>query len=121
MSKPKIDFVKVLDACVVAANEAGDKWVAEHTQPAFAVMEGNRCVGKLLDVCGFGFVQINDKRTAFAKFIKKFQNGYDNAVSINHKYRSRQEWGLNETTAYAIQKVLIDNGIKGTSVYSRID
>lgn len=117
----KIDFDAILKEATEAANAAGDKWVAEHTEPAYAVMNGNQCVGKLLDVCGFGFVQINDKRTAFAKYIKDIQNGYTTSVSLRHKYKGRQEWGLNEATAYAILRVLQSHGIKGVSVYSRID
>lgn len=124
----KTNFEVIMREAVIAANEAGDKWVAEHTRPAFAVYNTNvltgkpvgECLGTMLDVCGFGFVEITDRRTAFAKFIKKTY-GSNRSVPIRHKYSGRQEWSLNESTAYAVLGVLNKHGIKGCSVYSRID
>lgn len=115
------DYSNILLEATKAANEAGDAWVAAHTRPAFAVMDGNRCVGQLLDVCGFGYVQVDDKRTGFAKWLKKVQDGYNSVVRLNTKYRMRQELGLNEATAYAACAVFQKYGVKGVSVYSRID
>lgn len=120
--KQIMEFNKILKEATEAANAAGDKWVVEHTKPVWSVRDGaNREVGQLLDVCGFGFIQVKDKRSAFVKYIKEIQNGYDSTIQINSKYRMRQEWSLNEATAYAALKVLQDHGIKGLSVYSRID
>lgn len=116
-----LDFDAIMNEAREAANAAGDKWIAEHTKPAYAVMQGNQVVDTLLDVCGFGFVQVTDKRTSFAKYLKKVQNGYNETIQLNHKHRGRQEWSLNEVTAYAIAGVLRSHGIKGISVYSRID
>lgn len=121
-------FDKIMKEATQAANEAGDKWVAEHTKPTIAIYNadlfGNpvgKCVGQLLDVCGFAHVSIKDKRTSFAKYIKKIQDGYDGFVSVHHKYRGRQEWGLNEECARAALKVFNSYGIKGLNLYSRID
>ena len=117
-----LTFSKILKEATESANKAGDKWIEEHTKPVWSVVDNfGKNVGTLLDVCGFGFVQIKDKRTSFSKYIKDIQNGYDNSIQLNHKYRGRQEWSLNEATAYAIYNTLKSHGIKGLSVYSRID
>jgi hypothetical protein len=121
------NFESILEEAFHVANEAGDKWMSEHTKPAFAIynadLSGNvygDCLGTMLDVCGFGYVQITDKRTSFAKYMKTTY-GSNSSVRLNHKYRNRQEWSLNEATAEAILKVLRKNEIKGVSLYSRID
>jgi len=113
----------------MAAEAAGDKWVVEHTEPVYAVYNADVITGKaygkslgtMLDVCGIAYVQITDKRTGFAKYIKKIQNGYNNAVHLNSKYSGRQEWGLREACSYAALNVLDSHGIKGVSVWSHID
>jgi hypothetical protein len=117
------EFANILQEAKEAANVAGDAWFKAHTKPIWSVVDDftGKEVGQLLDVCGFGFVQINDRRTSFAKYIKKAQDGYDSTLQINHKYSGRQEWSLNEATAYAILGVLNKHGITGVSVYSRID
>jgi hypothetical protein len=119
LQKKKFDAIMKL--ATNAANDAGDKWMSEHTSPAWAVMNGSQCVGTMLDCCGFGYVRITDKRTAFSKYIKEISNGHNYAVHVPHKYRMRQEMGLNEATAWAVYKVLTAHDIKGIDVYSRID
>jgi hypothetical protein len=111
----------IVDEAVKAANEAGDKWIAEHTKPAFAVMDGNKQVGTMLDVCGFAYVDITDKRPKFVKWLIQYQD-YAGCVHLNHKYRSRQEMGLNEATAEAMLEVFRKHGVeKGFRFFSRID
>jgi hypothetical protein len=102
----KPNFESLLQQATLAANEAGDKWVNEHPRG---------------DVCGFGFIELRDNRTRFSKWLKVRQNGYTTSVQLNHKYRGRQEWGLNEACARAGLAVLRDAGIKGLTLYSRID
>ena len=118
------EFANLISKATEEANKAGDKWIAEHTKPVWNVVNeySGEVVGQLLDVCGFGYVRITDKRTSFAKYLKKVQrNGYIGYVDIFHKHRCRQELGLNTATATAIYKVLSEAGIKGIEIYSRID
>lgn len=126
-------FEKIIVDATKAAKEAGDKWIAEHTKPVFAVYNADlitgkaygKCLGTMLDCCGFASILVKDKRTAFAKWLKTVQpswdGGYNGAVRINDKHSGRQEWSLNEARMYAAYKVLTDAGIKGIEVYSRID
>lgn len=114
-------FGELLEAATKAANEAGDLWMKEHTKPAFAVMAGNTVVGTMLDVCGFVYLEIKDKRSAFYKWGKEKQGWAHSHIGLNHKYSSRQEMGLKEACCYAAYKVLSDAGIKNLRVFSRID
>lgn len=122
-------FDELIVKATEAAVEAGDKWVEEHTKPMFAVYKADvltgkqygSCLGTMLDVCGMAHIRITDKRTAFSKYIKKIQDGYNGAIFLKHKHSGRQEWGLNEACAYAAAKVFMDAGIKGIYVYSNID
>jgi hypothetical protein len=122
-----VHFGHLIYQATKAANDAGDVWIDSHTKPVWNVIDdftGER-VGQLLDVCGFAYVQVKDKRTAFAKWLKTVQTswdgGYNSVVRINSKYDRRQELGLKEVCAEAAYKVLTDAGIKGLEVYSRID
>jgi hypothetical protein len=127
--KTQNGFDDVIAQATKAAEEAGQKWVDEHTKPVFAVYNADvltgkqygPCLGTMLDVCGMVHIRITDKRTAFSKYIKKIQNGYNGAIFLKHKYSGRQEWGLNEACAYAAAKVFTLAGIKGIYVYSNID
>ena len=121
---PVKTFKAILAEAAVAANAAGDAWMAEATKrgPAFNVINNNgRVVGQLLDVCGIVYLRCTDKRTTFGKWVAK-QNGRGGAyVTIPHKYRMRQEMGLLEACEGAALKVLNDNGIQKVMLYSNID
>jgi hypothetical protein len=76
----------------------------------------------MLDVCGIVYIQVRDKRTSFAKYLKEIQrNGWNNTVEVHHKYFGRQEWGLGEACYGAALKFLQNAGIKGLSLWSNID
>lgn len=125
----KIDFAAIMKEATQAASDAADKWVSEHTKPIYEVRNADVITGKpygpvlgqMLDLCGIAFVKIDDKRTSFSKYVAKIQNGYNNAVHFGGNHSRRQEWGLNEARAYAALGVLTKHGIKGVSVWSRID
>jgi len=123
MSKRNDDliFETLWAAALGAANQAGDKWVAEHTQPIWAVKDGDRIVGTMLDVCGIVYIRCSDKRSKFWKWAVKNQLAYSISLALNHKYRNRQEQGLNEACCYAALEVLTKAGITALYVYSRID
>jgi hypothetical protein len=130
----KSPFEAVIRAAVKAADKAGDEWMEAATKrgPAFRVVQRANPLddsspivkdfGGMLDVCGIVYVQITDKRTAFAKWMKS-QNphGHNHSVRVPHKYRMRQEMGLMEACETAALGVLRDAGIKGVELYSRID
>ncbi len=114
-------YQTVWDTAMTAANAAGDKWVAEHTQPVWGVMDGNRLVGTMLDVCGIVYIRCRDRRNKFWKWCIKTNRAYSHSLALHHKYRMRQEQGLNEACAYAALQVFSKAGIDCFSVYSRID
>lgn len=115
--KSEEDFDALVQRAVEAANEAGDQWMA-CAQPAYAVMDGNRMVGTMLDVCAIVYIRVTDKRTRFAKWLAKKDNQRN---ILKHKYSFRQEMGLLEASYGAMLKVLEDGGVTGLSLYSRID
>lgn len=121
-------FQILLDKAVHEANLAGDKWVAEHTKPTVvfyaADLAGNPINNErdyALDVCGGAYIELSDKRTKFAKFIKSLESRHAWSVSINHKYRGRQEMGLNEACIKAAFDTLKAFGVTGIRFKSYID
>ena len=111
------NFAEICQAAVKAANDAGDKWMTD-ARVRYRIMDGDREVGRMLDVCGITGLRITDGRTKFYKWVEK-QGGKSNV--LRHKYSPRQEWGLGEACIGAMLKSLQDAGIKGVSMYSRID
>ena len=109
----------------VAADEAGDKWLAEHTQPRFAVYSADLAgrptsgiLGTMLDVCGGAYICFKDKRTKFARYMKEREreerraSGCDTrffqfySIHVHHKNSGRQEMGLAEAAIKAYYEVL---------------
>jgi hypothetical protein len=129
----KTDYAAILAEATEAANRAGDKWMeaALARGPAFRVVERAnplddkspvvRDLGGMLDVCGFAWVKITDKRSGFARWVKKAQNGYADFLLLRHKYDGRQELGLAEACAHAALEVLWARGVTGVGFTSRID
>ncbi len=124
-------FETAMAEATQAANTAGDLWMA-NARPQFRVVERANPFddkspvvkdwGTMLDVCGFARIEIGDKRTSFAKWLKKRQNGSNYSVRLNHNYSHRQELGLAEACACEALKVFQKYGIdKGLSLWSRID
>jgi hypothetical protein len=129
---PRISFAKIVKLATKAANEAGDSWCASHTQPVHVIIEEigpnrGKPVATMLDLCGFSWIVMTDKRTAFAKWVKNvfykdaplMQNS--NFLHLPHKYRDRQEIGLREACSLAAIDVLVQHGIKHIRHESRID
>ncbi len=123
-------FGEIIKAAGEAANAAGDKWL-ETAQPMFRVVEHAHVLddtspivkdhGTILDVCAIVYIAITDRRTAFARWVKKTQNGRSYSVRIPFRYSKRQERGLLEACYGAAIRVLRENGIDCVSLYSRID
>ena len=114
-------YEAIIKEATAAANRAGAEWMA-NAKPKFNVIDNGRVVGTMLDVCGIVYLKITEKRTAFAKWVKKTSpHGYNTFVTIPHSYRMRQEMGLGEACEGAALKVLEANGINGVRLYSNID
>lgn len=119
-------FEELITKATKAAEKAGDAWVDAHRDPAWVVTDEltGLPVGTMLDVCGFGSIEVRDHRTRFAKWLARKEGrpvSQIHGVYLDHKYRGRQEWSLNEDTARAGLTVLQEAGIKGLRFYSRID
>ncbi len=111
-------FEQAILEATEAANLAGDQWFLDK---GFIPGEIKYC--GMLDLCGGAYINLRDRRTTFAKWLKKkSQNNQVWSVGIDHKYRGRQEMGLNETTIRAAIEVLQNKfGITGIAMKSYID
>lgn len=114
----------ILEKARVAADEAGDKWLAENTKPRFAVYNADLLgrptsgvIGTMLDNCGGAYIACRDKRSRFFRYMtereKAAQAGIHDTrffrlyfISVNHKNRMRQEHGLHKAAAAAYLEVL---------------
>lgn len=131
-------FKDIMEEATQAAEQAGDKWVAENTQPKHAIqsadLRGNKFgpVDYILDVCGFAYINFKDKRSKFYKLAREYEVGpktayneyeyrYYNYLHIRTKHSCRQELGLAEACTKAAAEV-INKYFPGTVyVTSRID
>jgi hypothetical protein len=121
VSAPR-NFSSIIKEATKAANEAGDQWMAEHSRPAYEVLDKRgRVIGQMLDVCGFAWIIIKDRRTSFAKWAEKTGIASHDFLHIAHKYKMRQELGLAEACGKAALQVLVNHEIKGLYFESRID
>lgn len=114
-----------------AANEAGDRWMAA-AKPKYVVYQSDLTGRKLpgateeymLDVCGNAHVQFKDKRFAIYKnFVKAgcVRKTGNAVIEIQHKYRYRQEMGLQVACAEAAKAKLEELGVTGLRIWSYID
>ena len=116
------DFTAEWNKAREAARIAGEKWVADHTQPQYLVKDGftGRVVGSMLDVCGRAYVQTRGN-TAFAKWTKRLDPHMGKWLHFRNELEMRQEMGLHEAMAAAALRSLEADGIEGLSLYSWID
>ena len=119
-------FPALYSKACAAANEAGEKWLAEHTEPAWVVKNSNGSVaGTMLDLCGFAWVHLPKFNTGFARWAKasniarKAYNG-GGTLSLAHHGAYRQEMGFNEARCRAASAVLSEAGVEAYC-QSRID
>ena len=107
-----------------AAEQASQEWLqkAQARGPAYAVKSGERIVGTLLDVCGFGALLWRDKRSAaYRAFKKAGLNSYSNrGPEVRYSLRCRQEMGLHEAAMRAAAEVAEQNGLP-VRVWTYID
>lgn len=113
-----------------AANQAGTAWLEKATV-RFNVFNANMAgkavgnpLGQMLDVCGNAHVQFSDKRSSFYKqFVKAdlVRRSGNAVVEIQHKFKSRQEYGLATACAEAARKKLEEHGITGLRIWSYVD
>jgi hypothetical protein len=117
------DFTIEFHQAKLAAQKAGEEWLAAHTQPAYVVEQNGRQVGTMLDVCGRCYVETK-MNTAFGKWIRRtFGNhgGVDKWLHFRNDLDYRQEMGLHEAMAAAALASLKADGITGLTLYSWID
>ena len=111
----------VLQKATEAANLAGEEWMKNAT-PKYAVTDGSRVVGTMLDVCGNAHVRFYDKRKKWYKEFEKIGAiSTVSVLSIPHKFKYRQEYGLQMACAEAAAKTLRECGVDGIRIWSYID
>lgn len=108
----------------VAANIAGEEWLKEHQSPAFEVVDHftGRRVGTMLDICGNAHVKVADKRSKFYKILRRLNmvDSQTGVVSIIHRFRGRQEYGLQVAAAHAAYNYLTEAGYS-CKIWSYVD
>jgi hypothetical protein len=138
MAKIKWTEAKILEVvkeCREAGTLAASAKLAELQKagPQFGVMSGDRCVGQLLDVCGFANVKLKSARGKFFQLAKKMANDPTQNYRFycsNHYYggghfsvydcHRRQEISVNKAAMQACADVLSGYGIE-CYVESRVD
>ena len=119
----RVTYKHMMQEATKAANEAGKAWLAQ-AEPQFVVTSvSGKDLGypPMLDVCGFVYIEILDKRTAFARWCAKNQDGDATWVIVPHHYRKRQEMGLKYAAEKAALTVFEKYGITNIRIYERID
>ena len=121
---PRVPYKTMMREAVKAANDAGKAWLA-NAKPTYVVTSARtgRDLGypPMLDVCGFAHIEVTDRRTAFARWLAKHQDGDSSWVIIPHQYRKRQELGLVTACESAALKVFSDHSIQGLRFWSKVD
>ncbi len=126
--------LKVVRECREAGTHAAREKLAElqNAGPKHAVMDGDRCVGQLLDLCGFANVHLNSARGKFFQLAKKLSKKRQELRfnCDNHYYGGgwfsvydasmRQEMSVNVASCMAMVSVLSGYGIEAR-VESRLD
>ena len=118
-----MDCKAIVNEAIVAANKAGDEWMA-NAKPRYAVYQNGCNVGTMLDNCGNAHLQFKDARTATFKAFKRagFIRGTGNkVVEIQHRYKPRQEHGLQIACVEAAEQVFKQHGITDVRVWDYID
>lgn len=112
---------EVLSKATEAANAAGDEWM-KNAAPKYVVTDGSSISGIMLDVCGNAHVRFYDKRKKwFREFDKAGFVSTVDVLSIPHKFRYRQEYGLQMACAEAAANSLRDQGVDGIRIWSYVD
>ena len=127
--------LKVVKECREAGIAAAAAKLAELQGKGsqYAVMDGNRCVGEMLDVCGFANVKLKSARGNFFKLAKKLSSDRTQNYRFhcaNHYYGGGhfsvfdcymgQEMSVNKAAMQGVATVLSGYGIE-CYVESRID
>ena len=124
-------YEEVWVEAIAAAEQAGAEWMA-NARPKFRVVErGNplddnspitKDYGTMLDVCGFAYIELRDKRNKFVKWLRSTGRASDFSVRIHTSWSPRQELGLAEATKGAALAVFRKHDLSsGLSFSSRID
>ena len=123
--------LSIIDEARKAGRNAADEKLTglQRKGPQFAVQDGNRTVGTLLDVCGFANLKIS-ARGKFFQLAKKLSTNSNLRFLCTNAYRGgslaifdstmRQELSVNIAACQGQAKVLEAYGIK-CQIQSRID
>jgi Asp-tRNA(Asn)/Glu-tRNA(Gln) amidotransferase A subunit family amidase len=124
------DPKQVVQEAINAANAAGEEWI-KNAKPQFSVhnadLFGNikgPSLGTMLDICGNAHLQFKDGRSAdYKTFVKAglIRSNNNKVVEIYHRYKLRQEYGLQIACVEAEKKVFEQYGIMGVHVWSYVD
>lgn len=126
--------LKVVEECREAGRIAAKLKLYElqNAGPKHQVMDGSRCVGTMLDVCGFANVHLTSARGKFFQLAKKLsKERKELRFHCDNQYHGggwfsvydtsmRQEMSVNVASCQAIAIVLYGYGIEAR-VESRID
>lgn len=115
----------IINEATAAANLAGDAWMST-AKVRFRVVDTFTGVehGQLLDACGNAHVQFKDKRSKnYKAFLARglVRRSGNAVVEIAHKWRGRQEHGLQYACATAAKRVLEQHGITDLRIWDYID
>ena len=123
-------FKEALIKATEAGNAAGEEWLNERLAGTrFYYINGQIVNNRgerenpVLDSCGGAYIELKDKRTKFAKYLKRESHQQQLwSVPIAHKFGGWQDMGLKEAVMYAAYKVLTKQyGLTGLSYVSYID
>jgi hypothetical protein len=114
--------IEIAQEALEAANAAGDAWMSKAT-PAYVVTDGRgTSYGTLLDLCGNAHLQFKDRRSKnYKSFVKAGLVRGNSVIEIYHRYKHRQEHGLQVACAEAAKKVFEKHGITDVRIWSYID
>ena len=123
-------FEQAIDEATEAGNKAGTEWLFARISGKYVVnvgsdriyltdLQGNK-VNPMLDACGGAYINLYDRRTSFARYLKKKHAERQIwSVPINHKFGGWQDMGLKEAVIKAATDVLKNKyGITNTRHYT---
>lgn len=118
-----MNFQEIYNEACAAAQVAAQEWLtnAEAAGDKWKVMNGTQEVGRMLDLCGNAYIQLRDKRTAFARWAAVNCVAHYESLDLPYPLRSRQEHGLHIAAMRAALKVLTEAGIEKLAFRSYID
>jgi hypothetical protein len=119
----RVSYSQIMKEATKAANDAGKAWLASAEPMYIVTSPSGTDLGypPMLDVCGFVWIEVTDRRSSFARWLAKQQQGDSSRAIVPHHYRGRQEMGLKEACERAALDVFTSHFIGNLRIFSRID